>query len=320
MYRRIFAFLALAIAVFVTPSWAATCSSSVSEGVQSCTNTFSPADTTGTYDFSGNGNGILIVKFVTVLTTFTLTATVNHTLDPFDLSEFPAGTVVITYSNGNKVQYDFTGSAGGPNGVPVKNTDYKGIITLELSYNTSPTTIIYEPAFAHAPGDATTFIEDILTHYSTSTATSCSLGLPSCDPTMDGDTPGLSSVAAAAEPLVESDTFCFVTPTNNQTFSASAVNEIEVSFQLFSSGSCPGTGTPIRDKTARFTLALVNSSGALISFPSIGKEEGNKFHWDNKAGLNEFDLSTVGLAPGKYTITVRSSKAPPQQISFTLTP
>jgi len=66
--------------------------------VVSCTNTFSPTDTTGTYEFFGNGR--LIVQFNTVLTTFTLTATVNHTIDPLDPNEFPAGTVCVTYSTG----------------------------------------------------------------------------------------------------------------------------------------------------------------------------------------------------------------------------
>jgi hypothetical protein len=309
MYKRVFVFLALALALFVTPSWACIGVVITEGGTPSCTNTFSPTATSGTFDFSATGDGVLTVKFVTVLQTFTLTATVNHTIDPFDPNEFPAGTVAITYSNGNKDQYDFTGNAGGPNGVPVKGTDYKGLITLTLTYNTSlPTT--YEPAFAHAPGDTTTFTEDILTGYSE----------PVSDPTMDGSTPGLSSVAAAAEPLTENDTFCFVSPTPFSTFSASQVKVIEVSFQLFSSGFCPGTGTPIRDKTARLSLSMRDTSGNVVFPPIVDKEEGNKFHWDNKAGLNEFDLSTEGLAPGNYTITVRSSKASPHSISFTLTP
>jgi uncharacterized protein YkuJ len=289
--------------------------------VQSCTNTFTAADTTGNYDFSGNGNGILVVKFVTVLQTFTLTVTVNHNIDQFDLSEFPSGTMAITYSNGQKSQYDFTGNVvGSPNGVPVRGTDYLGLIDLTLYYNTDATTITYEPAFAHAPGDTTTFTEDILIGYSASTATSCSLGLPACDPTMDGSTPGLSSAAAAAKPLVENDTYCLVSPTATS-FSLSQTKVIEITFQLFSSGTCPGTGTPIRDKTAHFTLALFDSSGNISSFPPVvDKEEGNKVHWDNKAGVNEFDLSTKGLAPGNYQVTVRSSKTPPQKLSFTLTP
>src|SRR6266568_7039512 len=133
MCRRIFALLALAIALFGTQCWAATCTPGV-EGGLSCTNTFSPTDTTGTYDFSATGDGKLVVSFVTVLTTFTLTATVNHTIDPLDPNEFPAGTVCVPYTTRQCDQYDFTGNAGGPNGVPVKGTDYKGLINLMLSY------------------------------------------------------------------------------------------------------------------------------------------------------------------------------------------
>ncbi len=48
------------------------------------------------------------------------------------------------------------------------------------------------------------------------------------------------------------------------------------------------------------------------------KEEANKFHWDNKSGLNELDLSTVGLAPGHYTITVYSSKSSPHSVDIVL--
>jgi len=36
--------------------------------------------------------------------------------------------------------------------------------------------------------------------------------------------------------------------------------------------------------------------------------------------LNEFDLSTEGLAPGRYTITVFGSKFSPHSVDVTLTP
>ena len=312
MCRRIFALLALAISLFGTQCWAqiTTCGG-IEQPPCSITNTFSPGTTTGTYDFSRSGDGILIVQFNAVLTTFTLTATVNHTIDQVDLNEFPAGTVCVTYSTRLCDQYDFTGNAGGPNGVPVRNTDYKGLITLELTYfNNQP---IHNPAFGHAPGDITTFTEDILTAYSSS---------PTSDPTMDGSTPGLSSVAALDVPLSETDTYCPVSPAQNQSFSAAQVKVIEVTFQLFmfSGVSCTGTGTPLRDKTARFSLSMTDTSGNIVFPPLLDKEEANKFHWDNKDGLNEFDLSTVGLAPGNYTINLFSSKFSPQTVDITITP
>lgn len=307
MFRRIFALLALAFALFGTQCWAQCVET---EGL-SCTNTFSPGTTTGTYNFFGDGT--LTVQFETVLTTFSLTVTVNHTIDPIDPNEFPAGTVCVAYeSNGNRcAQYDFTGASGGPNGVPVRNVDYKGLITLTLSYLTNQT--VHDPAFGHAPGDITTFTENILVGYSSS---------PFSDPTMAGKTPSLSSVVALDEPLTESDTFCFVSPQPNQIVTVG--QELDVTFQLFSGagGPCPNSGTPIRDKTAVFSLSTTDpNTGNSVFPPLVDKEEGNKFHWDHKDGVNEFDLSTVGLTPGtRYTITVFSSKFSPQTISFSTAP
>jgi len=303
MRRSMLGLIALAISLFGTQCWASTCSPG-EEGV-SCTNTFSPTDTTGTYEFFGDGR--LVVRFDTVLTTFTLTVTVNHTIDPLDPNEFPAGTVCVTYSgNGGRCdQYDFTGSAGGPNGVPVKNTDYKGLITLTLSYlNSQP---IHNPAFGHAPGDNATAVysEDILTSYSTE---------PSSDPTMGGTLPGLSSVAAFDEPLTENDTVCSLTvsPTN---VASGQKPEAEITFKLFNNSSC--SGTALRDKTARLSVSTTDSGGN-VTFPALKNVEANKFHWDSKNGLNEYDISTEGLADGRYTVTVFSSKFSPQSTHFCL--
>jgi hypothetical protein len=316
MRKPIFALIALAISLFGTECWAqeSACGSNEGGGV-SCT--FSPTSTTNTYNFGNDGT--LIVKFDTVLTTFTLTATVNHTIDPIDFTVFPEGTVCVPYAfNGSRCdQYDFTGNKSGPNGVPVKNIDYKRLITLTLVYLTRQS--IHSPAFGHAPGDNATAVysEDILTSYSS--APPCPLEF--CDPTMDGTTPGLSSVVALDEPG-GTDTFCFVSPTPGQTFSVG--QEIEVTFQLSAdgSGTCPIAGTPIRDKTARLSLAMTDCQEHFLSFPRLrNKEEGNKFHWDNKDGVNEFDLSTHRLAPGCYTITVFSSKfSPPQSVDINLIP
>jgi hypothetical protein len=328
MFKRIFAFLVLAFALFGTQSWAATC---FSEGeVPSCTNTFSPTNTTNTYEFFGDGR--LIVQFDTVLTTFTLTVTVNHTIDPRDPNEFPPGTVCVTYdTNGLQCdEYDFSGNKSGPNGVPVKNIDYKRLITLTLRYQTSQP--INNPAFGHAPGDNATAVyrENILTGYSTFPASSPSpspsptltlTSSPTADPTMIGKLPGLSSVAALDEPLTENDSYCWVSPAmEGQTFTVG--QEIEVSFRLFPSGPCvANSGTPIRDKTASLSLSTVDLTTGNTVFPPLrNKEEGNKFHWDHKDGVNEFDLSTEGLAPGTYTITVFGSKFPPQSRDVTLLP
>jgi hypothetical protein len=133
---------------------------------------------------------------------------------------------------------------------------------------------------------------------------------------MDGLVPGLSSVVALDEPLTENDAFCFVSPTEGQTFPAG--EEIEVTFRLTNGPDCH-TGTPIRDKTARLSLSRIDSNGDVVFPPLRDKEEGNKFHWDQENGVNEFDLSTEGLAPGSYTITVFSRKFSPQSVDITLT-
>jgi hypothetical protein len=307
MLKRTFAFLALAFGLFGTQCWATVTVCTVTDDVPSpipCSFTFSPGVTANTYDFSASGDGIVTVQFETVLTTFTLTVTVNHTIDLFDTNEFPAGTACVTYSfNGHQCdQYDFTGSAGGFNGVPVRNQDYKGLITLTLAYFTNQT--VHDPAFAHAPDGSTTFTENILMGYSS---------LPESDPTMVGKIPNICSIAAADEPFAESgDSLCSLTLPGGNTYTVG--QEIEVDYRLTNGAVC---SPPIRDKTALFSLwTTVNGN---VTFPPlVDKEEGNKFHWDNKAGVNEFDLSTVGLAPGSYTITVISSKISPQDVSFTL--
>jgi len=323
MFKRIFGFLALAFSLFATECWAQEPVPCTSNGGITCT--FSPTQTTNTYQF-GDGSR-LTVQFDTVLTTFTLDVTVSHPMNPvpFDPKEFPAGTLCVQYPSNLPNfcdQYDFTGSAGGPNGVPVKNKDYKGLITLTLSYFTSQ--MVHNPAFGHSPGDnATTFYsEDILTGYSTpvpslSPSPLTSLSPSPSDPTMDGTLPGLSSVIAFDEPPTESDAFCFVSPTEGQPFTVG--QEIEVIFRLTNGLTC-NTGTPIRDKTARLSFSTMDTSGNVV-FPRLrNKEEGNKFHWNNKDGVNEFDLSTEGLAPGSYTITVFSSKFSPRSVDVTLTP
>jgi hypothetical protein len=318
MLIRIFALFVLAFGLFVaqTQATTSTCvgASSESEGPPpSCSNTFTPGGvTTGVYDFTGTGDGKLIVSFDTILNSFTLTVTVNHTIDPIDFTVFPPGTACVPYAFNGRLcdQYDFTGNAGGPNGVPVKNVDYRHLITLTLSYLTFQTT--HTPAFGHAPGDITTFTEDILTGYSSDPVAG--------DPTMTGQGPGLSSVVALDEPLTGNGTICNLQPPPGSTYSAASTPVIEVTFQLFNNSSC--SGTPLRDRTARLSLSYFDPATQSTVFPPIvDKEEAGKFHWDNKAQVNEYDLSTVGLPTGQYyTITVFSSNASPKSTSFFLAP
>jgi len=311
VHVRVLIFFAIAFAFLAAPGGAQTPCSSVGDG-NNCFNSFSPEVTTGVYDFSGGFNGRLVVQFDTVLTSFDLTVTLSHTIFPLDPREFPAGTVCVTYSVSSQcVQYDFTGTAGGPNGVPIKNKDYKGLITLTLSYDSAQA--INRPAFGHAPGDVTTFTEDILTSYSADPVPvivtrlkAASLPLDG-DPTMGGRTPGLSSVVALDEPATESDSFCNLTLTATNV-SSDQKPQVEVTFKLFASGC---TGTPLRDKTATLSLSTTDGGGNII-FPPLRNVEGNKFHWANKTGQNEYDISLDGLAPASglqpYAITIISTK------------
>lgn len=316
MRKFMLALIALAISLFGTQCWAQSCG----EEETNC-HTFNSNSTTFTYNFSDGSQ--LTIQFVTVLTIFDLRLSESHPTDStavcegpcpnpimLDPTEFPPGTVCARYpSNAQGVcdEYDFTGNAGGPNGVPVRNTDYKGLITLTLSYFTNQT--VHDPAFGHAPGDITTFTEDILTSYSAFPL--CS----DCDPTMGGTTPGLSSLVALDEPFTESgDTFCglTITATNNPSLQKP---EEEVTLSI-ASGAC-GSGPGIRDKTARLSVSTTDSFGNFMGFLPLKNVEGNKFHWDNKNKLNEFDISTDGLVSGQtYTVTVFSSKISPQSGTF----
>ena len=308
MCKRLFVLLALAISLFGTQCWAQCDGPCPSPSI---TNTFSPGpgNNERAYDFSSTGDGKLLVHFVKVLTTFTLTVTVDHTIDGLAEGAFPAGTACVPYStnHGLCVEYDFTGNVFShpPHFVPVQGTDYRGLITLTLSYLTSQ--LINTPAFLHAPGASTVFTEDILTSYFEPAV------VP--DPTMGGKTPGLSSVAVFNEPGAN-DSFCFVSPKPFQTFTVG--HAIEVAFRLTAPSTDCLTAAPMRDKDAHVSLAMTDSGGNFISFPTLRNKEGNNFRFDHEDGVNERDLSTKGLAPGSYTITVFSDEFSPQSVNITL--
>jgi hypothetical protein len=294
MCKRLFSFLIITILLM--------CGRSMAQEGTSITHTFSPGNNSFEYFFPGNGS--LRVEFVGgVLRNFDLTVTVVTLTDAqlgarLDPKVFPAGTTCFHYGSptGCK-EYAFTGTAGGPNGVPVKNVDYKPPIRLTLTYTPVSTDTVKDPAFGHAPGESTTFSEDILIDYTN----------VSPDDTMDGSTPSLSSVIALNKPLEETDSFCWVSPpTDGQTYTVGT--EVAVEFQLFASGGCPNTGTSIRDHFARLSLVDANAQ-----FQPVRSDEGGKnFQFDNNEKVNEREFSTAGLAPGFYSITVRSTKFSPQ--------
>jgi len=130
---------------------------------------------------------------------------------------------------------------------------------------------------------------------------------------MGGTVPGLSSIAALDEPLTGNNTFCSLTTsmTNNP---SGQKPEIEVTLTE-ASGACSG-GTGVRDKTASLSVSTTDSNRNVI-FPALKNVEANKFHWDNKNGVNEYDISTDGLVSGQtYTVTVFSSLISVQSTTF----
>lgn len=321
MYIRILALVALSLLLFTAPSYAATpgsASCTPGDGNITCDFTPTPAGLIAIYDFTSSGRGYLVVQFDTVLTNFALTVTPTSFTDTIETpDDFPVGTVCVGYdpNGGSCVQYNFSGTAM-PNGVPVKDVDYKGMITLTLSYlSTQP---VHEPAFGHAPGDTTVITDDILSSYSAEppcTELTCTV----IEPTMSGKTPGLSSVVALDEPLPASaSNFCFIGALSavRQTSNSQSGNPlIEVSFKLENCVS----GAAVKDKTATLSVAQVDPSGNFATFPSlINGGDANKFHWDGKNGINVQDVNTVGLMSGQqYTVTVISSVFSPQSAIFT---
>jgi hypothetical protein len=328
MAKRILFLLVFSLALFTTPSWAASslnCDSTTGDNPAfSITCHFTPGPSgSATFDFGPQGDGTMTMQFETVLTFFDVTVTAREFTvipNPLDPNEFPTtpppGTVCITYSIGHCVRYDFSGNVipGGLDNVPVKGVDYRGLITLTLNYNSAQDVRI--PAFAHAPGvnsDTTVFSEDILTSY-VDTGSNC----PSCDdPAMGGKTPGISPFAALDKPFATATAPAFVCSlTAAYQTSASDQNPIvEVSFKLAADFAHCSTGPFLRDKTASLSVAL-NSNP--ISFADlINGGDSNKFHFDNKNNTNVQDINTNKLPAGFYIVTVRSNLfAPARTPSF----
>src|SRR5712692_3211536 len=267
------------------------------------TEAYTPGDNVSRlFQFSGFTD-TLEIKFRKVLTNFSLTI-MRQELSTADFAArlpggvFPPGSTCYQYtdspSNTPCVVYDGFGT------LPKKGTDYLAPVTWTVTYIS--TDLSGNPALGHAKGTSFTYGEDILQSYSTFPL--CT----QCDPTMQGNSDGLSSVATIKQPLTETDSFCWVSPASNgQTFQVG--KEIEVEFQLFASGC---SGTPIRDKEARLSLANITDPQHPVVVPVRRDEGGNRFHFDHEDGTNERELSTEGLQAGTYIITVFSNKFSPQ--------
>jgi hypothetical protein len=314
MFTRIFGLFALAFALFGTECWAQGSNTCFSGEALSCTNPFSPGVTIGTFNFGKDG--VITFQFDTVLTSFTLAVTANEIpvatgITNLDPTEFPTGTVCIPYSvNGFQcVRYDVAGTPSDP----VRGVDFRGLITVLLTYDSFYQ--VHIPAFGHDPDDTPDFSENILTFYLDPNAPSST----NFDPAMGGKTPGISSFAALDKPFPsgQGDIVCPSLTAVPQTSSSGQNPIVEVSFKLVSaSGSCT-TSTPLRDKTATLSVGTM-SNGSPVAVSLVNGGDSNKFHFDNKTGLNVQDVNTNGLAPGSYFVTVISTLFSPVTAFFTV--
>jgi hypothetical protein len=259
------------------------------------------------------GDGVIKFQFDTILTTFTLTVSANETgsggITNIDPNELP-NTSCITYSKGACVRYDVSGNVGGPNGTPVRGTDYKGLISVTLNYNSSEGIDI--PIFGHDPELSPDFTENILTSYVDENA----LPFTGSDPAMGGKTPGISSFAALTEQFSGNALFVCPQLTAAAQKSTSGNNPIvEVTFKLAATQANCNSGPFLRDKTATLTVA---TDPGLVFVNLVNNGDSNKFHFDSKNGTNVQDINTNGLLSGTYYVTVISEQFSPVTTTFTI--
>lgn len=298
MCKRLFVsgFVAVAFLLMGVPL-RATCDPQTGVDPVSITCHYTPSVTSNTFSYS-DGNS-LDVGFSAVLVDFDLTVTERFlsTADfagRLDSRVFPEGSTCYEYVShpfGRPCAvYDATSS---PSPL-IKGTHYRGPVRWFLRYLSRDTS--GEPAFCHGPGTSTQCTQNILQFYSVFPV------VPSegDDPSMQGDSGGLSIVAAVKKPA-GNNCFSWVSPGVNQPFKVGA--EVEVAFRLFPGSSC--TGTPIRDKDARLSVARIVGGQPVFVPLETG---GNHFHFNNKDKVNEHEFETEELPPGEYVITVFSDE------------
>ncbi len=326
MCKRLFGFLIIALVFTCGRSWANAGSlapvDSTSVAIETecpgfcITQVYTPGDNVSRlFDY---GTDRLEVKFHRVKNTFSLTfnrhaITTTEFNARLDSTVFPEGSTCYKYDSSPTMCVVYDGVAP----LPKKGVDYLGPVTWTLVYHSSDLT--GEPAFAHAKGPSCTeptppckYTENILQFYSTFPETPSDGG---DDPTMQGNSDGLSSVAAVREPGGNAN-YCNFKPAGG-TFHVG--EEIDVEFRLTTGPNC--TGTSIRNAIARLSLALITDPENPVIEPVRSDDNrGNRFQFDPEDQEYEFDLSTEGLAPGRYAITVISNKSSPKTVTFFLIP
>jgi hypothetical protein len=324
---RIFAFFALAFALSGTQCWAVSANCTPGGGFIACQFVQGTTNVTGTFDFSGSGDGVISFQFDKILASFELdVSAVEDAPFLFIGPDFPTGTVCIPYdgfggNGGHCVRYNVTGTP-----FPVKGVNFSGLITVLLNYNSFRITDGV-PAFGHAPGDTTTaaFSEDILTFYVDPNAPACTGGCE--DPGMGGLIPGISSFEAFKKPFANGgsgDVVCgppaspgLTAVSQNSTSGNNPI--VEVSFKLAADFAHCSTGPFLRDKTATLSVGVKDLvTGNVTPQPLINGGDSNKFHFNHQNGVNLQDINTNGLQSGTYQVTVISTVFAPVNTTFTI--
>ncbi len=227
---------------------------------------------------------------------------------------FPPGTTCWHYSseNGFCTFYAATGNiVGHPGGLPQQGIDYAGKYTIKIAYFSQDTA--QDPGIAHEHEGSPFYDEDMQPYFFSPSAT------PGTDPAGAGQSNGFSKFAMINKPLVRNGNFCgFERPLNISGRTFEAGEPIEAEFRL-TTGPPPCGGNNIRDAIARLSLSLITPQGPVLitNIHSVDhKNTGNLFRFDD--GEYEFDLSTKGLKPGLYQLTVTSNSFKPQSVFFRL--
>lgn len=287
------------------------------------TQTFSPGNTTNTYNF---GSSTTQIQFLgNVLTTFDLTITKTPT-SPADLAAmlsnpevfsavglaaplntsavFPPGTTCMHESSAGGFCTSYVATSTG--GLPQQGTDFTGNYQVKIAYFSED--VVLNPGMGHEKNGL--IQEDILTDFSPNAT-------PGSDPAGQGRTDNFSGFVMLNEPLIQNGNFCGFRPPllfSGRIFGAGA--EIPVKFQVTTGPNC--TGSFITDAVARISVSKLTSGGPVLQ--KIHSDDhfnkGNLFRVVGKQYI--FILETDNLRPGMYQITVFSNRFRLQTILFQL--
>jgi hypothetical protein len=276
---------------------------------------YSPATTVNIFNF---GSDSIKFNFLgSVLTGFDMYVTKTQVLC-MDLSSqlqpfFAVGTSGVQFSHEGGFCDTYTVAKGGigfPD--PVPGTDFTGQIQVVMGY--FPGNQAKDPGLAHAVGSSPTFTQNVILYFAPQF-------MPGTDDGDDGTVDGFSRFTPVNIPFTNGQAgyFCgLFSPAPPQGFAFSVGQNITVKFQLTTGPNCSGQN--ILNAVAR--LSLVKSVGAGFVFQDVQSSGGaNNLNYFREAGSTYiFNLSTTGLTPGSYVISISSDAAAPVSQPIQLVP